>query len=71
MASQRLGAAGEVHLRANHFASAALLFLSTNSVRRWRVAVACAVAASTADGEEKEALSAEEVRCHALRLASE
>ncbi|KAL5112737.1 putative elongator complex protein 1 [Taenia crassiceps] len=69
VASQRLVAAGEVHLRANHFASAALLFLSTNSTHRWRVAVACATAAPTADGEEKETLSAEEVRCQAQRLA--
>ncbi|KAL5964958.1 putative elongator complex protein 1, partial [Taenia solium] len=71
VASQRLMAAGEVHLRANHFASAAHLFLSTNSTHRWRVAVACAAVVSAADREEKEALSAEEIRCQALRLASE
>ncbi|VDK32880.1 unnamed protein product [Taenia asiatica] len=69
VASQRLVAAGEGHLRANQFASAAHLFLSTNSTHRWRATVACAAVASTADGEEKEALSAEEIRCQALRLA--
>nr|CDS16393.1 elongator complex protein 1 [Echinococcus granulosus] len=69
VASRRLVAAGEVHLRANHFASAALIFLSTNSTRRWRVAVACAAASSTADAEAEEVLSAEEVHCQASRLA--
>ncbi|VDM17167.1 unnamed protein product [Hydatigera taeniaeformis] len=70
VASQRLVTAGEVHLRAKHFASAAHLFLSTNSSYRWRVAVACAASASTTGEEEGEALSVEDVRSQASRLAN-
>lgn len=77
MASQRLAAAGEVHLRAGHFVSAACLFLTTNSVRLWRLTADRAIAANsenTPTGQkdnnaDKETLSLETIRNQALKLA--
>ncbi|VDD76039.1 unnamed protein product [Mesocestoides corti] len=66
-ASQRLAAAGEVHLRAGHYASAASLFLSTNSCLLWRLTVD--TARSTPAFGECEQLPEEEVRRQATRLA--
>ena len=62
-------AAGEVHLRAGHFASAARLFLATNSVKFWRLTTSLASASSSPSSEAGETLSVEEINRQALKLA--
>ncbi|KAM7540590.1 hypothetical protein Aperf_G00000038410 [Anoplocephala perfoliata] len=76
VASQQLAAAGEVHLRAGHFDSAARLFLATNLVRLWRLTADRAIAAGSENTLEerkendasKETLSLETIRSQAQKL---
>ncbi|VDN96535.1 unnamed protein product [Rodentolepis nana] len=70
VASQRLVAAGEVHLRAGHYASAAQLFVTTRSVQLWRLTVDRGIG-ETKQAENAEFLSLEVISTQARKLADD
>lgn len=70
-----LVAAGEVHLRANHYASAARLFAAANAVAQWRLATSTYFTSAirmevNKEGQDDE-LSTDEIKKQALKLAGE